>query len=351
MYNLKNINEQSGSVVLIDALYVNRSGAKILLDYLIKELEKQNQKFYYLLDDRMARCDYNIKKTNQVLFLKATVWNRFSFYRKHRNLFSKVFCFGNIPPLIKLAVPVYTYFHNPFFASSIPKEVLFRNRIITKIKTLFLDRVKGNTDYWLVQSPTIGKGLVEKYGIIENKILSMPFYESMICKDSVKRIKNTFLYVSLGYEHKNHKRLIEAFCLFYDRYKVGELHLTISTDYFELYNNVSKLKKVGYPIFNHGFIECKEALSLLYHKSEFLIFPSLAETFGLGIIEAIESGCKVLGSDLPYMYEVCTPTDVFDPTSVQSIFEVMERAVKGNNKPTVPVIKNKMDELVKLLTT
>ena len=44
-----------------------------------------------------------------------------------------------------------------------------------------------------------------------------------------------------------------------------------------------------------------------YLSSEFLMFPSLTESFGLGLIEAIECGCKVIGADLPYTYEVCEP--------------------------------------------
>ena len=38
-------------MILIDALHINNSGGKILLDYLIKSIEKSNIEVFYLLDD------------------------------------------------------------------------------------------------------------------------------------------------------------------------------------------------------------------------------------------------------------------------------------------------------------
>ena len=41
------------ATILIDAIYINDSGGKILLDYLLQELEKIGKKCIYLLDKRV----------------------------------------------------------------------------------------------------------------------------------------------------------------------------------------------------------------------------------------------------------------------------------------------------------
>ena len=77
-------------MLLIDALHINNSGGKILLDYLIESIEQSNIEVFYLLDNRV-RDDYTFLKKNKVLFLKANIRNRFLFYFKNKNKFKKVF--------------------------------------------------------------------------------------------------------------------------------------------------------------------------------------------------------------------------------------------------------------------
>ena len=40
-------------MILIDALFINDGGGKILLDYLIVQLKKSDLDIYFLLDDRI----------------------------------------------------------------------------------------------------------------------------------------------------------------------------------------------------------------------------------------------------------------------------------------------------------
>jgi glycosyltransferase involved in cell wall biosynthesis len=107
-------------------------------------------------------------------------------------------------------------------------------------------------------------------------------------------------------------------------------------------------KNMGYPITNIGFVGRTE-LQKAYLSSEFLIFPSLAESFGLGLIEAIECGCKVIGADLPYTYEVCEPSIIFNPTDDESFFEAFESSMKEDIKISIPKIGNNINELINIL--
>lgn len=335
-------------MILIDSLYINNSGGKILLDYLIYSLEKSDKNIFYLLDERVKSTVYQIKSTNKVQYAKANYNWRKKFYKKNSNLFSTVFCFGNLPPNLKIDLIVYTYFHQPMYLN-VPREFSRKDKVIFFIKTLILRTLKQNTNYWMVQNETIKNDLSDKFDINMKNILVIPFYPpfKQISNFPIRE-KFRFIYVSGAAPHKNHIRLIQAFCSFYDKNKIGTLVLTVGPEFFSLINLIDLKKAAGYPIENIGFIK-REELQNQYLLSEYCIFPSLAESFGLGLIESIENGCKVIGSDLPYMHEVCEPSISFNPLEVSSIEAAIQKTMLGNIPKSKPLIADRIDELLKLL--
>src|SRR5690606_3397267 len=106
------------------------------------------------------------------------------------------------------------------------------------------------------------------------------------------RLPNSYIYVSNANVHKNHSTLIEAFCMFYDEFGLGVLTLTVDKSFSAVYELIKLKKAQGYPINNIGFVN-RNFLEEQYKKHQYLIYPSLSESFGLGLVEAIENGCKV----------------------------------------------------------
>ena len=157
-------------MLLIDAIYINTGGGKILLDYLIEELEKTDEQIFYLLDKRIEKKKYIVKSTNVILYLKSGFFDRINFYKKNKNKFSKVFCFGNIPPPIKLKSDVLTYFQNINYISYSKKDFSLKNRFLFFLKRKILSLWKNNTDKWIVQSLYVQQKMIEKYGENKNKI-------------------------------------------------------------------------------------------------------------------------------------------------------------------------------------
>jgi glycosyltransferase involved in cell wall biosynthesis len=334
-------------MILIDALYVNNGGGKILLDYLIEKLEETKLSVCYLLDSRVKNKIQQIKNSNIIIFESASLFNRLNFYMKEVKSFDSVFCFGNLPPLIKLNIPVYTYFHNPMYLE-VPRDFSKWQKILYFLKGYILLRTINNTDKFIVQSEFIKNGLESKLKIERLKIMVLPFYPPLKILNNHEKEKNSFLFVSNATPNKNHEKLINAFCRFYDIYKFGKLIVTVSSDFIKIFNLLEEKKDLGYPIINIGFVN-REDLSIFYSKSEYLIFPSLAESFGLGLIEAIELGCKVLGADLPYTYEVCNPSSVFNPFDEDSILKCFEKAVKTELKESLPKVNNQIEKLINLI--
>ena len=80
--------------VLIDALYINKSGGLRLLHYLVGELKKRNVGFNLLAD---SRCSGMFDYCKYVRYMNASLWERWKFYDSKKERFSSVLCFGNIP--------------------------------------------------------------------------------------------------------------------------------------------------------------------------------------------------------------------------------------------------------------
>lgn len=335
-------------MLLIDAVFINDGGGKVLLDYLINKLEETELEIHYLLDERVNGKTPKIKQSNKLIYIEPSLINRAKYYKNTSHNYLIVFCFANFPPYFKTQSRVITYFHN-FNLINNPRGQKLLRFFKQYLKQLVFFVVKNNSNLWLVQSSFIKNSLHKRYNIENNKIVVVPFFSEMpTSKQLVKRNTQSYLYVSNGTKHKNHIFLIEAFCKFYDKHKKGNLILTISDDYPELIETINLAVVKGYPIQNIGFVD-KNTLAEFYKQAEFLIFPSYSESFGLGIVEALSYGCKIIGADLPYTYEVCQPSLVFNPYDIDSLISVLDQSLNENIKSSYSKIENEIDNLLKYL--
>lgn len=337
-------------MILVDAIYINNSGGKILLDYLIINLEKSNTKILYLLDTRVINKIPSIKNSNDVIFLKNNLFNRHNFYYHNKISFNKILCFGNIPPPLKNKAIVYTYFHQLLFLEKVQK-LKYLDKIKLYFKKKYLKFNIDNTNFWIVQSNNVKHKLITEFqNINTNNILILPFYPQIESSNNTTKITNTFFYPSTGYVYKNHFKLITAFVKFFNEYKLGELHLTISNDFPMITDLILNFQVKGYPIINHGFIK-RENLFELYSFAEYVIYPSLAESYGISILEAIDFECKVIASDLPYTHSVCKPSIIFNPYSVDSIYEAFVKSTQRGINRSSKLVENNIIPLINILTS
>lgn len=326
-------------MILIDALYINNGGGKVLLELLIKNLKNKN--IHFLIDNRLRKTI--ILDNKNVTFLYPNIFKRHLFYIKYRHKFKFVFCFANIPPTLKLNCFVVTYFHNLLLISNSRK---FNLTLFLKVN--FIRFFEHNTDRWFVQSDIVKKELNDNYFNID-KIEVYPFFEdfSNNFKSKNKTIDNlVFLYVSSGEPHKNHILLFEAFAKFRILYPKSILKVTISDKFNNLLALLKEKKFNG--IINLGFIE-KEKLNIEYNNADVIIFPSMRESFGLGLIEAAQFKLPIIASDLSYVYEVVKPTCVFNPNDINSLYSVLINKKLYFNKSSSLKISNKLNQIVTLI--
>ncbi|MHA8067268.1 glycosyltransferase [Aquirufa sp. ROCK2-A2] len=334
-------------MILLDSMFItNNGGGKILLDYVISKFESENLNVYYLFD---SRVNYDFIPNERKIYVDSSIISRHLFYLKNQNKFSAVLCFANLAPSIRLNIPVYTYFHQSMYLNGALYLDNFNKLRFFLKKNIFKFLLK-NSDYFLVQTNLIKSSLMDKFKLSSSRTLVLPIYEDNTDKFNLLREANTFLYVSSGSPHKNHIRLIHAFCDFYDKFKLGKLIITLDEKYYtQLLEKIDNLKEKGYPILNLGYVSDRDELFKHYYKAEYLVYPSLEESFGLGLLEAINCGCQVIAADLPYTHEVCNPSYLFDPFSSESISLALDMAIQKKGKLTTKKIYNKVEELIDLM--
>lgn len=336
-------------MILIDALFINKGGGAVLLQYLIETIMNHAEKdqFFFLLDPRFERPE--ILPGNYAV-VPNKLGDRIKFYKQNKESYSKVFCFANTPPPVKMQVPVYTYFHNQKITEA-PGKKFQRRYFRDFLKYLLVKRYSDNTNYYIVQTQHMTEALLDAELTDAEHCLTIPFYDDRKYKIPAPafedRVKDEFVFISNPSPQKNHSTLLDAWDLLLKRGLKPKLHVTIDDTAPELIVRIDDLNSRGARIENHVYVDPKE----LYMNCPYLIFPSVTESFGLPLIEAADCGMKILASDLPYVYDVVKPSIVFSPYNKVSVADAVEKALTQDLPMPVLVVKNEIMKLIDLLVS
>jgi glycosyltransferase involved in cell wall biosynthesis len=343
-------------MILLDAVYINQSGGKVLLEYFIRNLHERGliSDFFFLFDSRLdSPCLETIDPDRQ-LRLVSSEGNRRRFYKQMPADISRVFCFANVPPPVKLRDrSVFILFHNALILSNKGMNYSLKTRLAFFLKKRYI-KSKSVTSYrWIVQTRIMSGLLAKKLKVEPNAIKVLPFYEDrrfhqLNQGEAINR--GQFLYVADGVSQKNHQVLLQAWELVFDQKRLPvTLHLTVPAGYEQLLAEIDRLKARGVPIINHGHCSFNE-LQRLYERCNFFINPSLTESFGLPLIEAAEAGCEIIAADLQYVYEIVKPLAIFAPHNAQNIAETIRDVYQGKyTGKTQIVVKNRIEDLINLI--
>ena len=333
-------------MLLIDSLYINNSGGLVLLNYLIDEIELHGIPATYLIDSRNKTLYENID-ADRIIRLEASLRSRHTFYNENQKKYFKVLCFGNIAPPFKLTVPhVYTYLHQLFYIDASHSKKRSLALVKFWLKQRYFKTLASHSNLFIVQSDHMADLLLERFkGKLKVEVL--PFYKIDGFAESSKKKSKDFVYISNANPHKNHQILLDAWQIVNASEPETKLHLTVSKKmYPELSRKMDGLSSKN--VINHGLIPKEEVRELL-RENKYMVYPSLAESFGLVLIEAAEAKSVILAPDLPYVYSVIEPSITFDPCSAETIADAMLLALEGSYTETVLKTDNKIDQLLSLL--
>lgn len=329
------------SKLYIHATNVHQGGGAALLRAIIDVLPSRGLAVL-ALDSRMS-LPKDIPENIQVKKVSPTILQRVRAERwLAQNVQSQdvVLCFGNLPPLFKLCGRAVVFVQNRYLIDDVSLNGLpFKVRLRLAMERLWLTARMSNVDEFIVQTQTM-KRLLDAMTCGRVAVRILPFvaepsgYARSLTQPKVQDENEfDFVYVASGEPHKNHRRLIEAWCLLADEGLYPSLCLTLAESRFALLCKEIEVlrKRHGLRVTNAGELPHREILSL-YNRSGAAIYPSTFESFGLPLIEARQAGLPVLASELDYVRDVIDPEHTFAPTSPSSIARAVKRFMKTNEQ-------------------
>ncbi len=226
----------------------------------------------------------------------------------------------------RLQVPQFVLVHQPIpFADLERHEIEWKNYV--KYKVMLDWMYRRYAQYWdgvFVQTNWMKEAFIGKFGcegrvhVIRPAVSDITRHRERLPEEVSRHLRfdgRILLYPTSVDRYKNFARLAEATEV-YNRTADCKVRLLLTIP-GESTEHVKYVGKVPY-----------ECMYSLYSQAHGLIFPSLVETLGLPLLEALQVGVPVLAADLPYAHEVCGAAgDYFDPRSTSSMCEAIERFV------------------------
>lgn len=333
--------------ILLDAVYVNNSGGLVLLKYLVGELQKSKADVFFLLDERIKHL--SLVEGDNVEYVVGAEKSRRLLYNTHGDEFDVVLCFGNIPPTKRLRAKVYTYFQNVTLFD-ISKQIPLKLWPKWLLKRLYIKSLKRNTDKWIIQTTNTQQLVMRTLGLPERDVLLYPYYDESVFPSISEKSADAkdYAYIAKYIPEKNHGMLISAWLDLAKKGITPTLHLTADGLPGDIQQMIDETNAIGGNIINHGFCSL-EQVKAIYEQSKAVVYTSMNESFGLGMIEAMNLGCDVIGPKLPYVTSICDPSESFD-YNLQSLIEAIARYEQGQSPKTKCLVRNKINELIELLT-
>jgi glycosyltransferase involved in cell wall biosynthesis len=178
---------------------------------------------------------------------------------------------------------------------------------------------------FIVQTPSMQQALVDSYPSLEGKVHVIPQPAPRWLLDARLDRKGRqgpldakldLLYPAVEYPHKNHQLL-------------GGVRSGDAADW-PVRRLVPTLERSRNPAPEVPWVECvgllgAPAMIEAYRRADALLFLSLAESYGLPLVEAMIAGLPIVCPDLPYARTLCGDEAIyFDPRDVRSLRGALE---------------------------
>lgn len=314
----------------VDAIGIKHSGgATVLLDFLRAALDdpRISQVTVFCSPRAVRRFDLppspKLRSVERPLaersYLARIWWFQVSLARKCRQIGADVLVCMVGAGRVHSSPP-----HVTFIQQSLPfsEEALQYCGIKVRIQMRVLQELFrsscGTAQHVMVQTPTMKRWVSEKLNILATRIdvvlpdVDLARFSSNVGvpdrSDSRAGDDPIILYVGNDEPYKNVKRVLEGIELLRKTTPNVMLQVTWPTDH---------------PLCQQSGVECLGFLSLdqlvqAYRHATILVMPSLVETVGLPLLEALSLNVPVLAADRPYAHDICENAALyFDPLSVE----------------------------------
>jgi glycosyltransferase involved in cell wall biosynthesis len=239
----------------------------------------------------------------------------------------RLFCFNNAPPLGRSPAHTILCIRSPFLVpDAMPVRWSARGRLRLAFERLLLRLGRAHVDEFWVQTERMAEAFAP--AAAGRPVHVRPFFDLAIPEtaraDSSVMREPQFFYPAAGYSYKNHALLYRAWGVLAASGVRPRLEVTLDARTHARRLAEAGMDKGAANIINLGPLAREEALARL-EASDALIFPSLAESFGVPMLEAAALGRPVLAPELGYVRDVCVPAQTFDPHDARSLANAVRR--------------------------
>jgi glycosyltransferase involved in cell wall biosynthesis len=262
-----------------------------------------------------------------------------------------VFSFANIGnPNPFLPQVVFCHQPNAFFLDGIPRQAVIKKARLLFMRNRILQGALASQAI-IVQTEAMQKKMMQLEPALMDKIHVIPSgYRTPSDNLNIRNEKKSLIdnstqprliYVSHPSEHKNHLSLIKALPHIIKSVPSASLLLTLEKENHPNRRYSSFINELLYHARNLGVeknivwlgILNSDEVSYTLSCSKLSVFPSLAESFGLGLVESFAAGCPVAGADLSYVHNTCNDAAVyFDPQDPEDIANTLINTCNDKNK-------------------
>ena len=313
---------------------------------LILYLKKEN---LIILDkDVLNKCSIKIIKSVSLGNIFRLIWCQFFLPIIVKiDKVDVLFCPGNFSPIFKTTKIKAQWIATigPFCKDMYDDISLFSK--LSLILNKFIILLSGYTSNVVVHQAEYSKKLFEKeYGFNSSKQFLIQcgkddFYHpnKKFIKSSNKILNITskdFLYVSHIFPYKNIVRLINAFTIYKKEYisnvKLYIVGKIMDTAYFNKLKNLIYKNDLSSEIIFTG-PAIKNELRLAYSSCKLFIFPSLCESSGYSLIEAMSCGAPILASNKTAIPDTCRDAaEYFDGYDEKDLLIKLTNISKNNSR-------------------
>lgn len=291
-----------------------------------KELFEKYEKFVTLIELPKSRKNYFYR-----LYYEYVYFCQFS-RRQHIDIW---FSLHDITPKVK-ADKIFTYCHNPapFIKKDLTKMKYGWRVTAFSFFYKYLYRINmKSADALIVQQEWMRRQFQDMYPADRVIVArpNIPKVRHLIDNSKENRVP-VFIYASYPRYFKNFEVIIQA-CEILEKKGIRGFEVWLTLDGKENRYS-SELKKRSRNLDTVRFIGLlpREKLFHVYEISDYLIFPSEIETWGLPVSEYKETGKPVILADLPYAHEALGNYDqavFFQSSDSHRLSSIMEKIIQG----------------------
>jgi len=213
---------------------------------------------------------------------------------------------------------------NPYYLDHVFSTLSFRTQQLHRLRRRLMQMSIRHADAVMFPSATLrdwvarfepsvmARAVVNSYGINLDRFT--PRDESQLGDHAPLRL----LYVSVYYPHKDPLTFARAVSILRSKGRAAVGRITMDRDEFgpwpdriDEYDALMKHQADGDVML--GSVNA-QALPALYSASDIFVFPSISETFGFPLVEAMASGVPVIAADTLINREVCGPAALYFPS-------------------------------------